>query len=240
MKIIFAGTSHGVPEKDRFCSATFLGTDGGWYIIDAGAPISPLLLRYGIAHRDVRAVFITHPHADHFEGLPEFCTQIGWFYRDAAPDIFLPNQKCADMLTRWENSLLAKEEAERLQFHVYRDGPVFRDGTLELSAVPTRHMPDAHAFRIRVEGKPLLFSGDMSPNYPEFPEIAGDAHWDLAVCECAHNTVFTDCFPTLAQVDAAHLVVNHVNPKRLGDTEARADELPFPLTVAFDGMTLTL
>lgn len=240
MKIIFAGTSHGIPEKDRFCSATFLGTGGGWYIIDAGAPISPLLLRYGIAHRDVRAVFITHPHADHLEGLPEFCTQIGWYYLDAAPDIFLPDQAIADMLMRWENVVLADGEAEKLKLHVYRDGPVFRDGALELSAVPTRHMPNAHAFQIRAEGRSLLFSGDMSVNYPEFPEIAGDAHWDLAVCECAHNTGFTDVFPTLAKVDTAHLVVNHVNPKKLGETEARARELPFPLTVAFDGMTLTL
>ena len=36
MKLIFVGTSHGVPEKDRRCSSYLLEVDGSYYIIDMG------------------------------------------------------------------------------------------------------------------------------------------------------------------------------------------------------------
>ncbi len=241
MKIIFAGTSHGIPEKDRFCSATFVGVGKRWYIIDAGAPISPLILRYGIAHRDVRGIFITHQHGDHFDGLPAFCIQIGWYYLDASPDIFLPTERGEKMLRYWVREGLQNEAAaDGMKLHVYGNGPVYRDDAVEILAAPTRHLADSHAFLLRAEGKTVLFSGDMGENYAEFPELFGGVHSDLAVCECAHNTTFTDCFPTLARTDTARLVVNHIAPAKLGDAEARKGELPFPVTFAHDGLTVEL
>ena len=239
MKLIFAGTSHGIPEKDRFCSATFLEISGNVYIIDAGAPISPLLLRYGLRHEDVRGIFVTHCHGDHMEGLPEFCNQITWYYRNAAPDIYLPEQRCVDLLHGWVREI-QRTDRDPLRLYAYQPGCIYRDERMEIEAVPTRHIPSAHAFRIKAEGKTLLFTGDMSQQYPEFPELLQGLHYDLVVCESAHNTTLADCSDLLRQADTKHLVINHINPVKLKGIEAVQDSFPFPFTIAYDGYTLQL
>ena len=62
MKITFVGTSHGIAEKDRYCSCTVVTVKGKHYVIDAGAPIYDLLQRYGFRFEDVAGIFITHTH----------------------------------------------------------------------------------------------------------------------------------------------------------------------------------
>ena len=47
MKLYFLGTSHGVPAGDRFCSCYVLEVGKNLYILDAGAPVSKLLLELG-------------------------------------------------------------------------------------------------------------------------------------------------------------------------------------------------
>ena len=239
MKIIFAGTSHGIPEQDRFCSSTFLAVDGKVYIIDAGAPISGLLLRYGLRHKDVKGIFVTHFHGDHFEGLPEFCDQVSWYYLDAAPELYLPEQGCIDLLQTWLRSM-TKTRQERLCFHHYQPGLMYDDGTITVEAIPTRHIPFSHAFRIRAGEKTLLFTGDMSANYPEFSELLGGLHYDLVVCEGAHNTSLADCGDIFRQADTEHMVINHINPAKAVGIEAVQNALPFAFTLSYDGYTLEL
>lgn len=239
MKICFAGTSHGIPEKDRFCSSTFLEINGSVYIIDAGAPISPLLLRYGLHHEDVRGIFVTHFHGDHFEGLPEFCNQITWYYRNAAPEIYLPEQCCVDLLRDWVRKI-QRTDRDDLRLHRYEPGPVYRDESIEVEAIPTRHIPFAHAFRIKAEGKTLLFTGDMSHQYPEFPELLQGLHYDLVVVESAHNSSLADRSELLRQADTKRMVINHINPAKLVGIEAVRDAFPFSFTLAYDGYTLQL
>ena len=95
MKLIFAGTSHGVPEADRFCTSTFLLSGENTYMIDAGAPVSSLLRRHGVAHEAVKGVFITHPHDDHVNGLLEFCIQISWYFKNSQRRDFGKLPECA-------------------------------------------------------------------------------------------------------------------------------------------------
>ena len=240
MKIIFAGTSHGVPEHDRFCSVTFVQACGNWYVIDAGGPVSPLLLRYGIAHREVRGIFITHLHSDHFEGLPEFSTQVCWYYRDAEPDIYIPEQRGVDLLRVWVDAMVDPGASSHLKLHTYENGPVYENETVTITAVPTKHTPMSHAFLFKAEGKTVLFTGDMSGNFPELPSLAGGEHCALTVCECAHITNMKAALAAMSEVDTQRMVLNHSNPVKLGDMEACAGKLPFPFSTAYDGMTIEI
>ena len=70
MKLTFLGTSCGVPQKDRYCSSCMIECGDGTYLIDAGAPVAELLRKYGKTPVDLNAVFITHMHGDHLDGLP--------------------------------------------------------------------------------------------------------------------------------------------------------------------------
>lgn len=39
MKLMFIGTSHGVPEADRRCSSCILEVSGSYYLIDMGTQV---------------------------------------------------------------------------------------------------------------------------------------------------------------------------------------------------------
>ena len=69
MKITFLGTSHGYPEKGRVVSCTMVETGGKIYIIDAGSAVDEHLVEQDADFSAVRAVFITHMHSDHVNGL---------------------------------------------------------------------------------------------------------------------------------------------------------------------------
>ena len=62
MKIVFLGSSHGVPEPNRKCSSALIEAGGSKYIVDMGTNAIEDLITRGIAAREIRAVFITHMH----------------------------------------------------------------------------------------------------------------------------------------------------------------------------------
>ena len=71
MRITTLGTSHGDHTYCRFNSSTLVDVGGELYLIDAGEPVTALLVRAGISPERLRAVLITHMHSDHVNGLPK-------------------------------------------------------------------------------------------------------------------------------------------------------------------------
>ena len=57
---LFLGTSHGDPSLTRFCSSTLYSLGGTKILLDAGEPVSALLIRNGVRPADLDAVFLTH------------------------------------------------------------------------------------------------------------------------------------------------------------------------------------
>ena len=239
MKLLFVGTSHGIPEPDRFCSSIFVQIDGNTYIIDAGAPISALLRRYGIDHDTVRAVFVTHMHDDHFDGLPELCAQMNWYFKNCNPQICLPEQKGVDLLTKWIRVMLPSE-SRPMHLSVYQPGVIFDDGVLRVTARPTRHIPHSYGFLLEADGQRVLITGDMSGNYPEFPELLCGESYDAIVCEAAHHTDYRELAPMFARARTKRFIVTHINPEKLPGIEALRGQLPFDYDIAFDGMTVEI
>lgn len=237
MKLLFAGTSHGIPEADRFCSSIFVQAGGNTYIVDAGAPVSALLRRYGIDHDTVRAVFVTHMHDDHFDGLPELCAQMNWYFKNCNPQICLPEQKGVELLTNWIRVMLPSE-SRPMHLSVYQPGVIFDDGVLRVTARPTRHTPHSYGFLLEADGQRVLITGDMSGNYPEFPELLCGESYDAIVCEAAHHADYRTLAPMFAQAHTKRFIVTHINPEKLPGIEALRGQLPFDYDIAFDGMAV--
>ena len=101
VKIITLGTSHGDPTVERFNCSTLLDIpDYGGILIDAGTPVLGLLIRKNYPLENLRAVFITHMHQDHFGGLPDILKY--WVKRlpaDRKLKIFLPENDCRQLLS---------------------------------------------------------------------------------------------------------------------------------------------
>ena len=155
MQITFLGASHGVPEANRRCSCTLIETNGRYYFIDMGVNAIDALRTRGIEVEDVKGIFITHMHGDHTNGLISFVDLISWYFKTADPEICLPNLEGVEAIRAW---LKANHcEMRDLRFKKVTDGTIFDDGYLKVTAIPTQHCPDSHAFFVEAEGKAVLF-----------------------------------------------------------------------------------
>ena len=69
MKIRFIGTSAAVPSASRSHISFVLWTSQP-YLVECGPTVPWQLARFGIDHRDITDVFLSHVHGDHSLGLP--------------------------------------------------------------------------------------------------------------------------------------------------------------------------
>ena len=217
MQITFLGASHGVPEANRRCSCTLIETNGRYYFIDMGVNAIDALRTRGIDVEDVKGIFITHMHGDHTNGLISFVDLISWYFKTADPEICLPNLEGVEAIRAW---LKANHcEMRDLRFKKVTDGTIFDDGYLKVTAIPTQHCPDSHAFFVEAEGKAVLFTGDLK--HPNFPA--------------------TDYAPVLAACPTKQVLVNHYAPWNIPNVMQLAETLaPLPVKFVNDGMQITL
>lgn len=212
MKITFLGTSHGIAEKNQFCSSALVSIGDKHYVIDAGAPLMTLLKNHDVAYKDVQGIFITHTHTDHFMGLVEFTYQINNFscFDGVNIPVFVPDaEKYKDMFL----FLFGKREfGGRLKYQVYEDGVIFDDGTLKVIAIPVGHCPNAHAFMLEAEGKRVIFTGDMRADLSDYPQAIVEKESELVVIEGAHFMLNKDkVVDILKHSKCKKMLVNHCN-----------------------------
>ena len=69
MKVIPLGTSSGKPTLKRNVSATAVVREGEWLLFDCGEGTQTQIQRAGLSPNRLAAIFITHLHGDHFNGL---------------------------------------------------------------------------------------------------------------------------------------------------------------------------
>ena len=238
MKIIFAGTSHGIPEKNAYCSSTFIQIGDRTYIIDAGAPLSYLLKQYDIPHNSVKGIFITHMHGDHFNDLPSFCDQMTWFYRECDPMILLPEERGIALLKNWTHELVASNQRE-IRLAAYQEGVIFDDGVLKVTARKTQHIAYSYAFLLEAEGKRLLFTGDMAFRYPEYASLLNGEAYDVVVAEAAHH-VAGEAGPVYRETDTKQMFINHCHPSKAEVLNEQMKDFAFPCAIAHDGLIYEL
>ena len=244
MKITFLGTSHGVPSADRFCSCMMIESGNSVYLIDAGAPVVDLLLRNGKEISDLRAVFTTHAHTDHTNGIFPLVNLMNWYFKTSEADFYITEQPLIDA---WKNLNLALGSAlseERIRFHKVEELHVYEDENIKVQYFPTQHMAPRPSYSILVtEGdKRVLFSGDFSNGLrqQDVPAILAQEPLDAFVCEMAHFGV-KELAPYLKTCKAKRLYVTHVYPlRKYEDIEAIKQEYPFAIFTPADGDSFTV
>ena len=90
MRIVFLGSSHGVPEPNRRCSSMLLEIGERYYVMDMGCSVIEDLVTRNIRVEDIKSIFVTHMHGDHTDGLVHFVDLCSWYYKNADPEIYLP------------------------------------------------------------------------------------------------------------------------------------------------------
>lgn len=237
MRIKFFGTSSGSSRADRSCSCTMLETGGKRYVIDVGMDLNRALKTVGLNYNDVNAIFITHMHSDHVDGLLYFLR----FVHNEPYDVLLPPplEKAVDGIKAWYNCTY-KVMPENINFKEISEGVIFDDGNVKVTAYRTQHLAYAYSFVFEAEGKRVLFSGDMSKEPTvDFPYAALDGGLDLAICELGHFSAYKydEIFKEKAP---KKLCINHISEKFIDTAYAYQREAKIPVRLAHDGREIEL
>ncbi len=239
MKITFLGSSHGVPETHRKCSCIMIEVGENIYFVDMGTPAIDQLRRRGKSIDAVKGVFITHMHGDHTNGLIQFVDLIAWYFKTPTPVIVLPDPKAEQVINGWLDVTLNGHQTA-LEFRQTKEGVVYDDGVLKVTAIATQHCKDSHAYVLEAEGKTVLCTGDLRNPGVDFPYV--DKELDLMICESAHFPT-TDYLPVLEKQHVKKLCITHYSPRQmrsLYEMKAIMDERPMPMVIATDDLELTV
>lgn len=240
MKITVLGSGHGVPEAHKQCTSILFEVGGSYYFIDAGCDISMELANRRIHPNGVKAIFITHPHTDHINGLYSFLSLLGWCYTESNPKMYVPNEKCALLVHQYLEAFGWKLRPEQ-KLALVREGVIFDDGSFKVTAFATQHCPDSHAFLIEAEGKRVLCSGDLCRPAIDFPPVDD---LDVAILEGAHFNV-TEYADILKNRSVKSVYINHygnyIGRINGANFVTLRDEIaPVPAELTTDGMEISL
>lgn len=223
----------GGPELDdgRASSGYVIWHEGrARFLVDLGSGSLLHFEQSGASINDLDAVLLSHLHVDHTNDLPALIKASFFTGRKQDLPLIGPsgNQRMPSTTT-YVDKLFGPEGAYRyLTSYVdgndsYRLRPqnvdvsntkqqsMWKEGTAELTAVAVHHGPiPALAWKIEIEGKRIVFSGDMNNDNGTLAVLAKDA--DLLV---AHNAVPEDIRGAGRQL--------HMPPSVIGEIASKAN-----------------
>ena len=243
MKIVFFGSSHGIPEPNRKCSSTLIEVGERRYFIDMGTQSIEGVIGRGIPVESVEAIFITHMHGDHTNGLLSFIDECSWKFKKADPIVYLPKDPEAvrEALEGWIRCNGVPPRS--FDYRLVTEGEIYDDGFIRVTAFRTKHIDFSYAYLIEAEGKRVFFSGDLSHKGPsdDFPTSVLDTPLELAICEAAHFDA-TDYLPIFeGNKNLKRLCFNHYSERRLSSVLAMPALLSdIEVIRAADGLEITV
>lgn len=236
MNIVFLGTSHGVSEKGRFRTSMLVRTEAGAYFIDLGAPIGTLLKNYSIPFKEVRTAFITHMHADHALSLIEYMECCNREKEERL--LYLPEEEDIASAEKWMYVMHGEELYARGKcvLDYVKEGMFYDDGNVQITSFPTHHLKRGKSFAyiFCAEGKKILFTGDLSDSFVDYPEIAMTEDFDAVVCELTHFDVET-ALDKLNRTKTKQIIFNHVRDDKIELLKNSDQMVEFAYHLANDG-----
>ena len=192
MKIIVLGAGTIIPTRERFGSSILLETSLGGILLDIGPGTIEKLKRIRYDLETINRILITHFHIDHVSDLLPFLKMRGLsrksYGRFKEPlDIYGPrglNDFIEDLLVknRFLSYLMNLDVLRDVRLHECWDGVVAADERLEIRSVPVEHF-NGVAYRIRVDGIDLVYSGDTVPD-ERLIRLAENV--DVLIHECSY------------------------------------------------------
>ena len=192
-----SGSPMADPSRAGPCTAVIAGKR--LIIVDIGSGAARKLGPMGLNIGAVDALFLTHFHSDHIDGLGELMT-LRWATGNRAEPLPVYGPTGVDAVAAGFNAAYAFDQTYRIAHHgevvVPPSGKglaprafasdravlVFDDGDLKVTAFPVTHTPvvPAVGYRFDYKGRSLVITGDTAPD-PRIADAARGA--DLLVHE---------------------------------------------------------
>lgn len=182
LHVYVCGSGSPMPDPNRAgpCLAILAGRTG--LIFDAGSGSARKLGPMGFAWADLNAVFLTHLHSDHFDGLGETMLQ-AWIAGQSDTPLPVYGPPGTEQVVEGLNQAYTIDSGYRIAHHgtevanpdgfgasaqvieasdAERDRVVFSNEDVRVTVLPVDHSPidNAYAYRIEYGGRSIVISGD--------------------------------------------------------------------------------
>jgi ribonuclease Z len=238
LEVILLGTGYPRPDPAHAGPSAAVVFGEKWFVVDAGRGATMRIAGTELKYANLKGVFLTHLHSDHTAGLPDVFTTSWQFGRKSVPlELYGPKgtKRLADALLEFfaedihlRRDLLEKHPAAgaTIRTHIVREGVVYDDGEVKVTAFAVDHKPVEYAFGYKFEagGRTIVISGDTRPteNLVRYAKGA-----DVLVLE-AYLPEHFDKVDTPAV--AARLKSYHTSAEEAGEIAARAGVKTLVLT----------
>ncbi|MBN1659390.1 MAG: MBL fold metallo-hydrolase [Anaerolineae bacterium] len=169
-ELIVLGTAASVPDAEHDTLALAVRAAAGTIVVDCGGSPLHKLARAGIARDEIRAVILTHRHADHVYGLPILVQGLWLGHRQAELPVYGPAQAldvARQLLAPF--NLIEREGMFTLRWHAValrEEQRVLEIEGLRVTASPVVHADNetiALRFDDRQGGGAMVYSSDTEP-----------------------------------------------------------------------------
>ena len=173
MEIIVCGSGVGRFSGSRAGSGWLIGSKSAYTLFDCGPGIALRISDNGIPFEDIKAIFISHLHFDHVQGIGELLTQYEAADKEP-PTIYGPPgvKNYVDTAVKWSNFQFEYRETEPqniVESEEVKSGIQIDFNRYSVSAVSVPHSPkiEARSYKITNGTQSVVYSGDT----PYVPEI---------------------------------------------------------------------
>ena len=232
------GTSHGGAEVGRSCSVNVLEVGDFYYVFDCGGNIETKMKDLDMPTERIRAVFISHMHEDHVGSLSAVIKRFSHYIKEErSVKIYMPEADGIAAFKSWMSALHTTKNMHRVEYLLIEPREIYRDECVTVTAIATKHMQGgafpSYAFMIEAEGKKVLYTGDLAPDFSDYPAVLLSGEFDLVVSELVHFNL-EDNLDTIKKTRTKKLVFTHMNLKKAEIMRSIAGEFDFEVVVTED------
>ena len=177
LEVLLLGTGYPRPDAEHAGPSTAIVAGNQWFVVDAGRGTTMRVAGTDLDYANLRGVFLTHLHSDHTAGLPDLFNTSWQFGRKSVPlELYGPRgtKKLADAMLLFfaEDIHIRRDLQEKhpaagatIRTHIVREGVVYDDGDVKVTAFVVDHRPvrDAFGYRFESGGRTIVVSGDTRP-----------------------------------------------------------------------------
>ncbi|MDH3684655.1 MAG: MBL fold metallo-hydrolase [Myxococcales bacterium] len=242
-RVLCVGTSDAFGSGGRRQSAYLVESPDGSMLLDCAATTLTGLEALGISRNTIDVIAVSHFHADHFAGVPQFLLATRFVDRRTRPLTVAGPPGVEERVRQAARAVghpLDGEVEFPLRFHEFEAGREDKLGRLRLLPFATYHTPETspHGLIVTAGGQRVAYSGDTGW-FAELP--AAVAGVDLFLCECTQEVTryeyhlgFDELRAHHAEFECGRILLTHLGPQM----RLRVSAEPFELVD--DGMVIEL